>query len=68
MIQYKNGSSVIFDDKKIKKNIFYRSRKPFNASDTDVNKTVISNEVVYGTKNSLKYFIWYDDEEDVIRP
>ena len=37
-------------------------------SDIDVNKVVISKEVVYGTKSSLKYFIGYNDEEDVIRP
>ena len=59
--------SIIFDDKKIKKNIFYRSRKPFHVSDIDVNKIVISKEVVYGPKNSLKYFIGYIDEDDVIR-
>ena len=63
-----SGLSIIFDEKKIKKNIFYRSRKPFNTSDIDVNKIVISKEVVYGTKNSLKYFIGYIDEDDVIRP
>ena len=63
-----SGSSVIFDDKKNKKNIFYRSRKPFDVSDIDVNKILISKEVVYRTKNSLKYFIEYIDEEDVIRP
>ena len=63
-----SGLSIIFDDKKIKKNIFYRSRKPFNVSDIDVNRIVISKEVVYGTKNSLKYFIGYFDEDDVIRP
>ena len=62
-----SGTSIIFDDKKVKKNIFYRSRKPFNASDIDVNKMVISKEVVYGSKNSLKNFIRYNDEEDVIR-
>ena len=54
--------------KKKKNNIFYRSRKPFDVSDIDVNKIVISKEVVYGTKNSLKYFTGYNDEEDVIRP
>ena len=63
-----SGPSVIFDDKKIKKNIFYRSRKPFNLSDIDVNKILISKEVSYGTKNSIKYFIGYNDEEDAIRP
>ena len=60
--------SIIFDDKKIKKNIFYRSRKSFTVSDIDVNKIVISKDVVYGTKNYLKYFIGYIDEDDVIRP
>ena len=54
--------------KKSKKNIFYRSRNPFDVSDIGVNKIVISKEVVYGTKNSIKYFIGYNDEEDVIRP
>ena len=63
-----SGPSVDFDDRKIKKNIFYRSRKPFDLSDIDVNKILISKEVSYGTKNSLKYFIGYNDEEDVIRP
>ena len=63
-----SGPSVIFDEKKIKKYIFYRSIKPFNASHIDVNKILISEEVVYGTKNSLKYFIEYIDKDDVIRP
>ena len=63
-----SGSSVIFDDEKMKKKFFCRSRKPFNASDIDINEIVISKEVAYGTKNSLKYFLGYNDEEDVIRP
>ena len=63
-----SGLSIIFDDKKIKKNIFYRSRKPFDVSNIDVSRIVISKEVVYGTKNSIKYFIGYFDEDDVIRP
>ena len=62
-----SGPNVIFDDKKIKKNIFYKSRKSFNVSDTNV-KVLISKEVVYRTKNSLKYFIGYIDEDDVISP
>ena len=63
-----SGLSIIFDDKKIKKSIFYSSRKPFNVSYIDVNKIVISKEAVYGTKTSLKYFIGYIDEDDIIRP
>ena len=49
-----SGTSVNSDDKKIEKYIFDRSRKPFNASDIDVNKILISKEVAYGTKNWLK--------------
>ena len=63
-----NSPSVSFDAKKIKKNIFYRSRKPFNVNDIDVNKILISKEAEYGTKNSLKYFIGYIDNNDIIRP
>ena len=62
-----NGLSIIFDNKEIKKN-FYRSRKPFNLNDIDVNRMVISKEVGYETKNSLKCFTGYFDEDDVIRP
>ena len=62
------GLSIIFGDTKIKKNISYRSRKPFNVSDIYVNKIVISKEVVYGAKNSLKCLIGYIDEGVVIRP
>ena len=54
--------------KKSRKIFFCISRKPFNVSDIDVNKIVISKEVVYGTKNYVKYFIGYIDEDDVIRP
>ena len=36
-------------------------------SDIDVNKVLIS-KVVYGTKNLLKYFIGYIDEDDIIIP
>ena len=56
-----SGLSIIFDDKKIKENILYRNRKPFDLNDIDVIRIVISKEVVYGTKNSLKYFIGYFD-------
>ena len=63
-----NSPGINFDNKKIKKNIFYRSRKPFNLSDIDVNKILISMEVAYGTKNTLKYFIGYIDNGDIVRP
>ena len=37
--------------------------------DVDVKKILVSKEELYVTKNSLKYFIGYnDDDDDVIRP
>ena len=63
-----NGPSINFDDRKIKKKVFYRSRKLFSMNDIDINKILISKEVVYGTKNSLKYFNGYIDEDNVIKP
>ena len=59
---------MIFDDKKINKHIFYRSRKPFNLNNININKIITSKEISYGKNNSIKYFIGYNDEEGVIRP
>ena len=62
-----NGKSINFEDKKISKSVFYKNKKLFNIYDIDVNKILASKEESYGTKNSLKYFIGYNDD-DVIRP
>ena len=61
--------SINFDDKKINKSNFYKNKKLFNIHDLDVNKILVSRKE-YGTKNSLKYFIGYndDDDADVIKP
>ena len=61
------GKSINFEDKKINKSNFYKSKKIFNIYDLDVNKVLVSKKESYGTKNSLKYFIGYNDV-DVIRP
>ena len=61
-----SGKSINFDDKKINKSTFYKNKKLFNIHDLDVNKILISKKESYGAKNSLKYFIGYND--DVIRP
>ena len=36
--------------------------------DVDVNKILVSKEEPYGTKNSFKYFIGYNDNDTIIRP
>ena len=53
--------------KKKKINNFYKNIKAFQIDDVDVNKILVSKKEPYGTKNALKYFIGYSDN-DVIGP
>ena len=62
-----SGKSIKFDDKKIDKSNFYKSKKLFSLNDIDVNKILVSRKESYGTKNLLKYFIGYNGGA-VIRP
>ena len=62
-----NRKNINFDDKKIKKNDFYKKIYIFNMDDIDVNKILASKKEPYGKNNSLIYFIGYNDN-DVIRP
>ena len=56
-----------FWQQKIKKSDFYKIKKVFQIDDVDFNKILVSKKEPYGPKNSLKYFIGYNDN-DVIRP
>ena len=62
-----SGKTINFDDKKINTSSFYKNKKLFSLNDIDVNKILVSKKESYGTKNSSKYFIGYNDG-DVIRP
>ena len=61
-----SGKSINFDDKKIKRSGFYKNKKVYQIDNIDVNKILVSKKEPYGTKNSFKYFIGYNDN-DVIR-
>ena len=61
-----NEKSINFDDEKISKSNFYRNKTRFNRRDLDINKVLISKKESYGTKNSLKYFIGYNDDDVII--
>ena len=54
--------------KKKRKSNFYKNNKLFNLHDLDVNKILVPKKESYGSKNSLKYFIGYNEDDDVIRP
>ena len=57
------NKTINFGDKKINKRNFYKNKKLFNLYELDINKILVSK------KNSLKYFIGYnDDDDDFIRP
>ena len=59
--------NIMFDDKKINKNNFYKNRKLFNIYDNEADKILISKKEPYGKKGSFKYFLGYNDD-DAIRP
>ena len=59
-----SGKKVNFNDKKIKRSIFYKNETINNIA---VNNILVSKKESYGNKNSFKYFIGYKDN-DVIRP
>ena len=62
-----SGKNINFEDKKIKKSDFYKNKKVFKVDETDVDKMLVSKREQYGTNESVKYFIGYNDD-GVIRP
>ena len=62
-----SGKNKNFDDKKIKKNSFYKNKRIYSTENIDVNNILVSKKEPYGTKDFLKYFIGYNDNDN-IRP
>ena len=62
-----NKKSINFDEKKQKKNEFYKNKKIFNIDDIDVNKILVSKKEQSDKYNSFKNFIGYNDN-GVIEP
>ena len=62
-----SGKNINFNDKKVRKSTFYKNKKINNIEDIDVNNILVSKKESYVNKNSLKYFIGYNDN-DIIRP
>ena len=44
-----------------------KAKKLFKIDDIDFNKILVSKKEPYGTKNSLKYFIGYNDDGNIRR-
>ena len=58
-----SGKNINFNDKKIKKIIFYENKAKNNIENTDVNNILVSKKEPYGNKNSFKYFTGYNDND-----
>ena len=56
-----------FWQKNNQKSDFCKNKKVFYIDNIDVNKILVSKKEPYGTKNALKCFIGYNDN-DIIRP
>ena len=67
------GKNINFDDKKFRKSTFYKNKAINNIEDINVNNMLVSNILLvitkesYGNKDSVKYFMGYNDN-DIIRP
>ena len=62
-----SGKNINFNDKKIKKSIFYKNKAINHIEDINVNNILVTKKEPYGNKNSFKYFIGYNDN-NIIRP
>ena len=62
-----SGENINFDEKKIKRSSFYKNKKINDIEDIDANNILVSKKEPYGTKNSHKYIIKYNDNDN-IRP
>ena len=58
-----SGKNINFGDKKILKSEFYKSKKVNSIDDIDINEILVSEKEPYGTKNSFKCFIGYNDND-----
>ena len=62
-----SGNNINFNGKKIKRKTFYKNKTINIIEDIDINNILISKKEPYRNKNSVKYFIGYNDN-DIIRP
>ena len=60
-----SGKSINFDNKIIKKSDFYKNKKLLKIENIDINKIFVSKKGSYDTKNATKYFIGYNDNDEI---
>ena len=61
-----NRNNINFDNKNVKKSEFHnKDIKICNIDDIDVNNLLVSKKEQYSKHNSFKYFIGYNDNNDI---
>ena len=60
-----SGKNINYDDKKVNKSNFYKNKELFKMDDMDANKILVSKREPYGKKSSFKYFIGYNDNDNI---
>ena len=60
-----SGKNINFEDKNINKGNFYENKKLFKIEHIHINNILVSKKESYGTKNSHKYFIGYNDNDAI---
>ena len=60
-----SGENLSFDDKNISKSNFQKNKKPFIIDDTDGNEKLISKKGRLWQKNSFKYLIGFNANDDM---
>ena len=60
-----SGKCINFYNRNIEKMDFYKNKKLLKIDDIDVNKIFVSKKESYGTKNAIKYFIAYIDNNEI---
>ena len=59
-----SGKNITFNNKKIKRGTFYKNKKINDIENIDVNNILVSKKEFYGNKNSFKYSIGYNDNDN----
>ena len=53
------------ETKNVSKSNFYKNKRLFDIEDIDVKKVWVSKKEPYSNKSSFKYFIGYNDNDDI---
>ena len=60
-----SGKNINFNGNEIRKSYFFKNKKIKDIQETDTKKILVSKKESNGTKDSLKFFIRYNDNDAI---